>query len=315
MMKKALLLGLMATLASCSDGDLVYESLNFKDATIMKCDQNELFFKTNGHELLLVDLTGPNNEPLLTPDMPLGQMDSIQTNAINKIIYRSYDNPIDATTICGKIPPAFPKVTEEYVSANGGYIKYMRTMEVKGSETLPNRYEILYNYVFYFKNITLNNGQSVIKYETYNFGTYQPKKENSTETDSSIIEFNFSTLNSCDEKLVYGSGINKVIQIQLKENLPTQNGIYQFDLTSDQFVQYKSKNSALGNANLCSLSETTGYTEIWRSQNGQLQIEVSDFLQNNQTYKMYQFTILHGTFGKANKTFTVNQLHLGKLQK
>lgn len=314
-MKKGLVLGVIAAFMSCSDGDLVFEALNFKDAKVVKCDQNELYFKMNGHELLLIDLTGPNDTPILNSSLPLGQMDSIPTSSLNRIIYRSYDQKIDANVVCGKIPPAFPKVNEEYVSADGGYIKFMRTMEVKTFEGVPNRFDISYSYVFNFKNIVLNNGSATIKYEKYNFGTYEPVAQNGNATENSTIEFNFSTLTSCNNQLVYGTGNNKMIQIQLIQDLPTTNGSYTFPLNAQQFVIYKSKQANLGTVDFCNTNETNGFNEVWKTNSGTLQVVVSDFQQNNQSYKLYTYSIIEGTFAKANKTLSVTQLPLGKLQK
>ncbi len=46
-MKKIVGLILVTTsLTACSDGDLVFENLNFDGIQIQKCEDNELYFKT-----------------------------------------------------------------------------------------------------------------------------------------------------------------------------------------------------------------------------------------------------------------------------
>src|SRR5690554_7358909 len=59
-MKKIIgLLVASAFITACDDGDMVFENLNFDGVQIQKCTDNELYFKINNNELLLVDFTRP----------------------------------------------------------------------------------------------------------------------------------------------------------------------------------------------------------------------------------------------------------------
>ena len=312
MKRSILLLGALAVFSSCDDGDLVYESLNFKDAVITKCDQNELYFKTNGHELLLIDFTGPNNTTILHDSVPIGQLRSLTTTTTNKILYRSYDGDIKKEAICSQIPPASPKVTAEYVSENGGIIEYMRNMEIKLNENTPNRFQIVYNYTINLKNITLNSGSSTLKYETYNFGTFQSNLVNSS---SSTIEFNFNYLSDCGNNLFYGTGNNKLLQIQMDQDLPLQTGTYPFDLNTNRFITYKAKNTDLGNVAFCDTNETAGFNEIWKATSGKLIIVYTQTQQNGQNVDLYTFTLEKARFEKNGRSFEVNNMKLGELSR
>lgn len=300
--------------SACDDGNIVYESLNFKNSTIAKCDFNELYYKLNKHEILIMDLSGPNNLPLLNDNIPLGVLDSIVTSDANKIIYRSYSGDISGQTICSTLPPANPKVTKEYTSNSGAYIKYIRNIEVKRfDENIPNKFQIIYSYTFLFENLILSNQNENIKYPSYNFGTYQPKKINSNEADISLIEFSFGAIDACSQNnVLFSKGTNKILQIQLEKPLTKNPGIQTVALNNNQFILYKQKNSNLGTVKDCDTQEVAGFKEVWKTTSGQLTIDLKPANENGKQGLKYTFTLENATFTRTDKQFTVTNLKLGE---
>jgi len=56
-MKKLLLsLCSIALLNSCDDGDLTLETINFDSATAQECSLNNVVYKINGNQLLLIEI-------------------------------------------------------------------------------------------------------------------------------------------------------------------------------------------------------------------------------------------------------------------
>src|SRR5690554_4975764 len=120
-MKKIIgLLVASAFITACDDGDMVFENLNFDGVQIQKCTDNELYFKINNNELLLVDFTRPisatQSGSWLDSEVELDRRTSPPANADIKIYYRTYDGTVNNNVICSIIAPANPKVTSEYIS-------------------------------------------------------------------------------------------------------------------------------------------------------------------------------------------------------
>lgn len=160
-----------ASLTACDNGDMVFENLNFEGKEIQKCQDNELHFKINSNELLLVDFTDNRNNTTtswLNREAELDKVFYLNTDDA-KIYYRTYDAPISNNTICSLFAPANPKVTSEYTSVSGGKIHYTRTMAPVVKDGIVT---VTYAFTINFENITLTNGTNEIKYTTYPFGTY-----------------------------------------------------------------------------------------------------------------------------------------------
>ena len=157
---------------SCDDGTLLLEKFDF-DSTkpVEDCTVNNgLFFKTNGNEALLlqIPITAFANE-VTAENNPR----TFVINSTNKVIYRLFDATVSSAYFCSLIPPATPKVSEEWVAKNGisgvsGEIK-ITTTEI----TNPDTGEITgYNHKIIFTAITFEKEEYSFVYEEYFFGNY-----------------------------------------------------------------------------------------------------------------------------------------------
>ncbi|NKI32862.1 hypothetical protein [Croceivirga thetidis] len=126
-MKKTFLVVLLASLISCSDGDLQIETLDFDSASLDQCGTagltTDLFFKINQEEALILELPA---------DLFLNE---ISTETISRTIpsqaqltYRVFNDNVSNSYFCSDFPPATPIVTEE-IEADSGTVLVTTTQE------------------------------------------------------------------------------------------------------------------------------------------------------------------------------------------
>ena len=169
-MKRVLgLLVFAVLLQGCDDGNLTQEDINFETATMQSCSTNNLIYKLNKTEALILDIdsTSFTKEPSLK-----GAPTEIDITSTNRVVYRFYAGAVSSDNICETIPPATPIVTDQW-NATDGKIQIFTTA-IKKTNTTDNSTRITgYNHNIVFKNITFakNNGTQV--YETFAFGDYE----------------------------------------------------------------------------------------------------------------------------------------------
>ncbi len=300
-MKKivGLLLATMS-LTACDDGDLVFENLNFDGKQIQKCPDNELYFKINDTELLLVDfntIVNGEKSSVLDTLAPLGEMqNSLTTNSI-KIYYRNYDAPITSGAICSVLPPANPKVTSEYTSLTGGRIFYTRIMTPVVTETSVN---VNYIYTINFENITLSNGTSEIKYATLPYGSYV--------YDTSKMTFNFTNKYFYCDYVLSSYKNDECIQITLPADFvfPTTNQTQTISLNDTNVLRYFVFNKYLTTEPTCELPNVP-IKEEWQVTNGSLQIETKVTGANI----VHNLKLIQAQFVKGDATFSIADRNLG----
>lgn len=308
-MKKIVGLLLVAiSLTACDDGDLVFENLNFNGKPIQKCPDNELYFKTNDTELLLVDFSNTINGvkgSVLDTLAPLGETQNLLTSNTTKIYYRTYDAPISANAICSLLAPANPKVTSEYTSLPGGKIFYTRLITPIVTETAVN---VNYTYTINFENITLTNGTSEIKYATLPYGSYA--------YDTSKMNFNFTNnFIDCNNVLV-GKTSTEIVQIQLPEDFvfPTTNQTQTINLNSTNLLRYYVFRNpfTVEEGSECELPNEP-IKEDWQVNNGSLQIETTVITNGTGTITGYRHNLklIQAQFKKDDTTFSVTDRNLG----
>lgn len=295
-------------LTACNDGDLVFENLNFDDKEIQKCENNELYFKTNNNELLLVDFSNSTNGvngSVLDTLAPLNVRQNLETTNTIKMYYRTYDGNITTATICSVLAPANPKVTSEYTSLNGGNISYTRTQDAIVTETAVN---VNYKYTINFENITLTNGTSEIKYATLPYGTYV--------YDTSRMSFNFaSNFNNCSNVLI-GNTNTEIVQIQLPENFvfPTTTQTQNITLNDTNLLRYFvfRKAFTIDEGNECEFPNGV-VKEEWQVSNGSLQIESSPITNTSGGITGYRhiLKITQAQFKKEESTFSITDRIIG----
>jgi len=302
-MKKIVGLFLVSiSLTACDDGDLVFENLNFDGKQIQKCQDNELYFKTNDTELLLVDFSSTVNGvkgSVLDTLAPLDIKQELSTTGTTKIYYRTYDAPILANAICSLLAPANPKVTAEYTSLPGGRIFYTRTMIPAVTETAVN---VNYTYTINFENITLTNGTSEIKYATLPYGSYV--------YDTSKLNFNFTNnFDNCENTLICNRN-DEYIQINLPADFvfPTTNQTQIVNLNDTNLLNYYifKEFITIDEGNECEFP-TDAIKENWQVTNGSLQIETKVTGANI----IHNLKLIQAQFKNDETTFSVTDRNLG----
>lgn len=313
-MKKVMVcIALISVATSCDNGDMVFENLNFNDIAIQKCDNNELYFKTNSTELLLVDFNRNQNstdpaavKSWLSETANLNEVNTLTTTNDLKIVYRTYDASINKSTICSLLAPANPKVTSEYSSVPGGKINYVRILNPAVNEGIV---KVSYMYTINFENITLTNGTSEIKYATLPYGSYI--------YDSTLLSFNFGTnFDVCTEtNTLVGNGKNEeIFQLHFPENFqfPTTNQTQNLTLNDDFYITYNRYKSTFNSLNICT-PPTENIKEIWESKKGSLQLltTVSKDPSGKITGYQHQIKMIELQFNYGESTFTIADKIIG----
>ena len=208
-MKKLLLsLCSIALLNSCDDGDLTLETINFDSAIAQECSLNNVVYKINGNQLLLIEIPATS----LPFENKIGDK-TFAINASNKVIYRGYNNTVSSASICSTIPPASPSVTEEW-NAIAGTISIQTTAIYSAANSLTGAIKISkYRHAITFNNITFAkpNGNQV--YETFVFGDFD------TNATSLPMTFNPDSIQLCSNSSTLYNAQNGGIEGLFIQNL------------------------------------------------------------------------------------------------
>lgn len=165
-MKKLLfLITSILLLQACDDGDITLESFDFETATIQSCPSNNLVFKINENELLLLNIPTSSFVNEETPD---GSPRIVAVNSTNKIIYRIYSDNLNTTSICSILPPATPVVTNEW-NASGGTIEII-TDKLFAADGIT---VTGYTHNIRFVNVNFSNTENSFSFTSYNFGNHR----------------------------------------------------------------------------------------------------------------------------------------------
>jgi hypothetical protein len=156
-------------LNSCDDGDLVVDKIDFSAVQTQKCSENNLLYKLNDKESLILKLpvgTFANNPTAL------GEPTILDVNATNQVVYSFYTGKVASGNICDLIAPATPNVNSQW-KASSGKIQIVITDSKKLDETNNSTRITGYNTNIVFKNITFDKGDGTSQfYETFAFGDY-----------------------------------------------------------------------------------------------------------------------------------------------
>ncbi|WP_333809567.1 hypothetical protein [Flavobacterium sp.] len=165
MKKLFVLVASVFMLQACDDGDITLESFNFDTVGIQKCTNNNLIFKINGDELLLLNIPAASFANEETPD---GSPRVVNVNASNQIIYRIYSGNINSNSICSTIPPASPTVQNEW-NATGGTIEIVTdALYAIDGVTITG-----YTHNIKFKNVNFSGSSNSFSFIEYTFGNYE----------------------------------------------------------------------------------------------------------------------------------------------
>lgn len=178
------ILFLVVMISGCDDGNLFLDDINFDDAEVATCDNNDIIYKLNEKEALLLELPG-----FVFPSETKTQ--EITIGGSNRVVYRFFNGTVNEKNICETIPPATPIVIDQWTAIAGGKIVITST-PIKSVDPINNSTKITgYNHFIVLKNITFQKANGTQVYSEFLFGDFK--------TTVSSIPFAFTkTLRQCD---------------------------------------------------------------------------------------------------------------------
>jgi len=163
--KNLLLFLICISVASCSDGELQIETIDFDDVALDFCGtpttDTQLLFKLKDSETLILDL----QSGLLRNEVSGDTLES-PIPAQSKLIYRILSEDVDDSYFCDAIPPVVPSVVEEIPAEQG-------TVFVFTSQNANDT--TLFEHRIWFRDVTFVNaaGERLTNLTIDEFGTLQ----------------------------------------------------------------------------------------------------------------------------------------------
>lgn len=192
---------------NCDDGKLEVKSINFTSVLVQSCSTNNLLYKNNGTELLILDipLTKFANDETMANNPIVVNLSSTE-----RVIYRSYNGSVGSANICPTLPSTTPQVQQEWVATNG--VVLITSTAIKTFDNNTNATRITgYKHNIVFRNLTWDtpNGQVVWAYD-YTYGDYQ--------TNVTKPSFNFGltlTTIPCSVQRIFACNVSESIELNL----------------------------------------------------------------------------------------------------
>ncbi|MCG9793470.1 hypothetical protein [Flavobacterium algicola] len=177
------LLAIILLMTSCNDGDLVQETIDFEDYDTYSCSENDIIYKLNDKEALLLEVDSIYfaNDP--TVDGSPTTLDISTTD--NRLVYRFYNGTATADNICETIQPATPTILDQWY-ATSGTIEIITTSKKEAGELTNSTVITGYNHLINFKNVVFSTSNGELKYSTLAFGSYV--------TTATTLPFNFEKI-------------------------------------------------------------------------------------------------------------------------
>lgn len=273
-MKKLIALLSVILFISCDDGDMTFKDFNFGDATVQYCSLNDLVYKYNGSEMLILDV-----EPSYFSNVE--KLDTIVLGPFNKVIYRNYNAQASSSAICSEIPPSSPIVIEEWSASAGGTLK-IKTIKVTNQETG----EVNYQHVIDIIYLEFINGEQRTVIQGQNFGTYTTPQSYNFKfiEDSQGNEIN--VLHCENNGLIFKYNLDEALVLNLSED--AKNALFIDEVTpEDEYRTWELTNNDriifdLYSGNLsvdvfCSNTPPVSpvRTERWNGEDGEIRVRTS----------------------------------------
>ncbi len=186
-------------IASCDDGDLQIETIDFDSNAVQFCADEPsgvdetVFFKINGDEALALTLQANLLANVTSVD---GSISSSFPGA-SQLIYRLFSDNITLNYFCDDIPPITPTVLNEF-SAEGGDLMITSTVSAVSESTKTYSHNITISNL----SLTNDNNERLTDTSGLDFGAY------TTTTDSSVAllfaNYNDETAVACTTAPVTG---------------------------------------------------------------------------------------------------------------
>lgn len=306
----------MLLLNSCDDGNLTQEDIDFENFTTQSCTTNNIIYKLNDKEALIIEIPATSfvNDPT-TDNSP--RTLNISTTS-NRVVYRFYDGAVSRDNICETIQPATPIVVDQW-TATSGTIEILTTA-IKTTDAITNATKISgYNHSISLKNITfsIKNGEQTFRILA--FGDYK--------TNTTNLPFNFEKLltkcSSSNQIYDYKSNEAIILDIDpaLIANEVTAPNTPRTDLigTTTNKLTYRLFTGLLSPDYFCQSPTPTTPTlnEEWNAVAGVAGvsgiIEVTTTTNGPNSFK-HTITLKKVTMKKGNSTFTLGDNYiLGEL--
>ncbi len=300
--------------ASCDDGDIVADAINFGTATVKVCPNNNLLYKISDNQSMIFEFDQSSTvlpfknevgvKPLLTID-----------NLKNKLIYRTYNgNPLD-TSICGTILDPNPTISQQWVAEYGSAeITTSTVLSILNASNNSTRIT-KYNHAVVFKNIGWKKSDGTIQQEAeITYGVIQTNPDYTlafgfdSDPNTDVIKstcgtsiFNFSGREALHLKL------DPATYNQLFTNVASSNSKTAL-ISNTNTLTYSLFNDIINNAYFCAtpLPSYPILLEEWKAENGVSDIKgtisVNTSTQTSTQFK-HSITLKGVTFKKGNVTF------------
>ncbi len=157
--------------SSCDDGDVIVTTFDFDEINLEFCQTatSYVFFKVNNTNLesLSFKLQTQNDTLLTTQDTLMFQIDG----SINVVNYRTYNASVPQNYFCSSIPPANPRILQDFVSSQGVATLFTRIVDTTytgvGNEQDTS---FVYRTSILFNNLRLENENEIVTQQTLDFG-------------------------------------------------------------------------------------------------------------------------------------------------
>ncbi|TAF68383.1 MAG: hypothetical protein EAZ58_09085 [Flavobacterium sp.] len=258
------ILFLVVMISGCDDGDLFLEDINFDKATVATCANNDIIYKLNEKEALLLELPG-----FIFPSESKTQ--EVIIGGSNRVIYRFFNGTVKDDNICETIPPATPIVVDQWVATPGGKIVITSTA-IKSTDPASNSTKITgYNHYIVLKNVTFQKTNGTQVYDEFIFGDYR--------TTINTIPFAFTkTLGQCSaSKQVYNFINSEALTLNNIEEGLIKNEVTPLDTprtalitNTSNSLTYRSYTGLLTESFFCNATTppTPTIFQEWKAANG-----------------------------------------------
>jgi hypothetical protein len=313
-MKKVIsLLVLVLFINACDDGNLTQEDISFNAVAVQSCSTNNILYKINSQESLLLQIPFSNftNEPTTT-----GIPTSINIdNSTYRVLYRNYNGAVISDNICNIIPPATPTVNEQWTGTSGKI--QITTTAVKTTNATTNSTTITgYNHNIVFKNISFAKVNGTQVYESFAFGDFVTSATTLTFGFDKILDqcsstkdvYDYSssesfTLSNIDASLIVNtetpSGSPRTALIGSNSNVLSYRLFTGGIITANYFCNTTTPTTPNVNQKWDAVSGVTGVSGI---------IEVTTIKNGTSAYK-HTIVLKNVTLKKGNSTFKLGDTY------
>ena len=166
-MKK--IFGLVAAIilvAGCDDGDIDFRTFDFSQETVIPCAENNLYFKINEAEVLILEIAPETLINQVTEVDGVEVPREITISGTTKLTYRRYDSTVNSSILCTP-STSTPRIAETWT---GEGELWVTTKEIRDDET-----NVLTGYAHnvVIGTATLKNGETEQTINNSDFGVIE----------------------------------------------------------------------------------------------------------------------------------------------